>query len=199
MGAVRSIRSCWQSCRNHDHVADVATTEASAGLPGLPRAALSPLPVGVACQGSAAALIGRNAGTGMADAFYALEKLADALYALATAPAACRSAWATRQSFLSAFVPRTFPTKTCAPIFIGVMDDLSYAQSQGGDEGNIRAAVWGSPTTRTRVPSLVGSSSSITGSTALPCESADPPGAVDLTYCCTGHGWRPTEEGWMAP
>jgi hypothetical protein len=49
----------------------------------------------------------------MADAFYALEKLADALYALATGSGRVQgSAWATRQSFLSAFVPRTFPTKT---------------------------------------------------------------------------------------
>ena len=55
------------------------------------------------------------------------------------APAACRSAWATRQYFLVRVRPEDISDENLRRIFIGVMDDLSYAQSQGGDKGNIRA------------------------------------------------------------
>jgi hypothetical protein len=41
--------------------------------------------------------------------------------------------------FLIRVRPEDISDENLRRIFIGVMDDLSYAQSQGGDEGNIRA------------------------------------------------------------
>ena len=81
-------------------------------------------------QGSAAALIGRNAGTGMADAFYALEKLADALYALATGSGRVQERLGDAAIFLIRVRPEDISDENLRRIFIGVMDDLSYAQAQ---------------------------------------------------------------------
>ena len=132
----------------------------------------------------------------MADAFYALEKLADALYALATGSGRVQERLGDAAIFLIRVRPEDISDENLRRIFIGVMDDLSYAQAQRGDEGNIRATMRltddeDARSIARRILELYH------GSTAS-CESADPPGAVDLTYCCTGHGWPPTE-GVMAP
>ena len=76
----------------------------------------------------------------MADAFYALEKLADALHAL-TGSGRVQERLGDAAIFLIRVRPEDISDKNLHRIFIGVMDDLSYAQAQGGDEGNIRATM----------------------------------------------------------
>jgi hypothetical protein len=77
----------------------------------------------------------------MADAFYALEKLADALYALATGSGRVQERLGDAAIFLIRVRPEDISDENLRRIFIGVMDDLSYAQAQGGGEGNIRATM----------------------------------------------------------
>ena len=68
----------------------------------------------------------------MADAFYALEKLADALYALATGSGRVQERLGDAAIFLIRVRPEDISDENLRRIFIGVMDDLSYAQAQGG-------------------------------------------------------------------
>ena len=63
----------------------------------------------------------------MADAFYALEKLADALYALATGSGRVQERLGDAAIFLIRVRPEDISDENLRRIFIGVMDDLSYA------------------------------------------------------------------------
>ena len=71
----------------------------------------------------------------MADAFYALEKLADALYALATGSGRVQERLGDAAIFLIRVRPEDISDENLRRVFAGVMDDLSY------EEGNIRATM----------------------------------------------------------
>jgi hypothetical protein len=75
----------------------------------------------------------------MAEALYALEKLADAVAALATGSGRVRDRLFEASTYL--IRPEDIPDEDLRRTFIGVMDDdLSYAQPQG-DEGRILATL----------------------------------------------------------
>ena len=71
----------------------------------------------------------------MAEALHALEKLADAVDALATGSGRVRDRLFEASTYLTRVRPEDIPDEDLRRTFIGVMeDDLSYAQPQG-DEG----------------------------------------------------------------
>jgi hypothetical protein len=77
----------------------------------------------------------------MAEALYALEKLADAVAALATGSGRVRDRLFEASTFLIRVRPEDIPDEDLRRTFIGVMDDdLSYAQPQG-DERRILATL----------------------------------------------------------
>jgi hypothetical protein len=77
----------------------------------------------------------------MAEALYALEKLADAVAALATGSGRVRDRLFEASTYLIRVRPEDIPDEDLRRTFIGVMDDdLSYAQPQG-DEGRILATL----------------------------------------------------------
>ena len=76
----------------------------------------------------------------MAEALHALEKLADAVDALATGSGRVRDRLFEASTYLTRVRPEDIPDEDLRRTFIGVMeDDLSYAQPQG-DEGRTRHA-----------------------------------------------------------
>jgi hypothetical protein len=77
----------------------------------------------------------------MADRFYALEKLTDAVDALATGAGRVQERLGHAAIHLVRVRPEDIPDENLRRVFAGVMDDLSYAQAQGDDEGNIRATM----------------------------------------------------------
>ena len=77
----------------------------------------------------------------MAEALHALEKLADAVDALATGAGRVRDRLFEASTYLTRVRPEDIPDEDLRRTFIGVMeDDLSYAQPQG-DEGRILATL----------------------------------------------------------
>jgi hypothetical protein len=77
----------------------------------------------------------------MAEALHALEKLADAVDALATGTGRVRDRLFEASTYLTRVRPEDIPDEDLRRTFIGVMeDDLSYAQPQG-DEGRILATL----------------------------------------------------------
>ena len=77
----------------------------------------------------------------MAEALYALEKIADAVAALATGSGRVRDRLFEASTYLIRVRPEDIPDEDLRRTFIGVMDDdLSYAQLQG-DEGRILATL----------------------------------------------------------
>ena len=77
----------------------------------------------------------------MADRFYALEKLTDAVDALATGAGRVQERLGHAAIHLVRVRPEDISDENLRRVFAGLMDDLSYAQAQGGDEGNIRATM----------------------------------------------------------
>jgi hypothetical protein len=70
----------------------------------------------------------------MADAFYALEKLADALYALATGSGRVQKRLGDSAIFLIRVRPEDISDEGLRRTFNGVMDDLSYSQARSNEE-----------------------------------------------------------------
>jgi hypothetical protein len=93
------------------------------------------------CQDGAAAPSGGTQERAMAEAFYVLEKLADAVDALATGSGRVRDRLFEASTYLTRVRPEDIPDEDLRRTFIGVMeDDLSYAKPQG-DEGRILATL----------------------------------------------------------
>jgi hypothetical protein len=89
----------------------------------------------------AAVLSGGTLERAMAEALYALEKLADAVAALATGSGRVRDRLFEASTYLIRVRPEDIPDEDLRRTFIGVMDDdLSYAQPLG-DEGRILATL----------------------------------------------------------
>ena len=82
-----------------------------------------------------------SSGGALADHFYALEKLTDAVDALATGAGRVQERLGHAAIHLVRVRPEDIPDENLRWVFAGVMDDLSYAQAQGDDEGNIRATM----------------------------------------------------------
>ena len=66
----------------------------------------------------------------MADRFYALEKLTDAVDALATGAGRVQERLGHAAIHLVRVRPEDIPDENLRRVFAGVMDDLSYAQAQ---------------------------------------------------------------------
>jgi hypothetical protein len=103
--------------------------------------AQAPIPI-AACWPSVMwrCIIGRNTGAGMTADEYALEKLMQAVDALATGVGPVQDRLGDAAIYLVPVRPEDISDEDLRRIFIGVMDDLSYARVQD-DEGGIFATL----------------------------------------------------------